>query len=66
VTPTPDSDALTLVERLDSAAIRSAIAQLDERRSALAVLLRAAAARERAARKRQAASTGEEGASAPR
>ncbi len=65
MTPTPD-DALALIERLDSAAIRSAMAQLDERRCALAVLLRAAAARERAARKRQAATNGEEGARAHR
>jgi hypothetical protein len=56
-TATPDVDALAVVERLDSAALRTALNQLDERRRALTVLLRAAAARERAARRRQAGAT---------
>ena len=68
MTPTasPDVDALAIVERLDSAAIRAAMARLDERRNALTVLLRAATARERAARRRQTAATGKDAADASR
>jgi hypothetical protein len=44
-----DPDPIELIERLDVTAICEQIRELDRRRRALAVLLRAARARERAA-----------------
>ena len=44
------SDPLALLDQLDAAALRRRLDQLDRERSALMVLLRAARARERAAR----------------
>jgi hypothetical protein len=41
------SDAFQIIESLDSEQLRATLARIDEQRSALIVLLRAAAARER-------------------
>jgi hypothetical protein len=42
-----DADAVSLIEQLDPAALRRQIAELERRRRALGVLLKAAIARER-------------------
>jgi hypothetical protein len=44
---TTAADPVALIEQLDAADLRRQIAELDRQRRALAVLLRAAAARER-------------------
>jgi hypothetical protein len=53
-TPTPTADPVGLLGQLSADVIRARMAELDAQRRALAVLLRAAAARERAERKREA------------
>jgi hypothetical protein len=55
--PNPSADPLAVVESLDGDRIRAAMDELDERRRALSVLLRAAVVRERAARRRQEAAS---------
>jgi hypothetical protein len=51
----PPDDPCALIDRLDPAEIRLRISELDRQRAALVVLLRAADARKRASRQRQAA-----------
>jgi hypothetical protein len=47
--PSMSSDIFTIIDRLNSRQLRANLAQLEQRRSALIVLLRAAIARERKA-----------------
>jgi hypothetical protein len=53
-TPPPTADPIGLLGQLSADDIRARMAELDAQRRALAVLLRAAAARERSARRKEA------------